>query len=156
MPTTVVSWNIAKSHEPWRQLSQMDADIALLQEAGPVSPDVAGEVDTGPVEHWDWHVWNSRWYEGRFNDPYDRWPMVVKLSDRVEVEWFKQVSPISAPAEGEIAVSGVGTIAAARVIPKDAPLFIAVSMYARWTSPHLSTIGRLGAPHNLGPVGVHR
>ena len=33
-----------------------------------MSPDVAGEVDTGPVEHWDSHVWNSRWYEGRFND----------------------------------------------------------------------------------------
>ena len=58
---------------------------------------------------------------------------------RVEVEWFKQVSPISAPSEGEIAVSGIGTIAAARVIPKDAPPFIAVSMYARWTSPHPST-----------------
>ena len=86
MPTTVVSWNIAKSHEPWRQLLQMGADIALLQEAGPVPPDVAGEVDTGPVEHWDSHVWNSRWYEGRFKDLYDRWPMVVKLSDRVEVE----------------------------------------------------------------------
>ena len=48
MPTTVVSWNIAKSHEPWRQLLQMGADIALLQEAGPVPPDVAGEVDTAP------------------------------------------------------------------------------------------------------------
>ena len=102
-------------------------------------PDVAGEVDTGPVEHWDSHVWNSRWYEGRFKDLYDRWPMVVKLSDRVEVEWFKQVSPISEPAEDEIAVSGIGTIAAARVIPKDAPPFIVVSMYARWTSPHPST-----------------
>ena len=33
MPTTVVSWNIAKSHEPWRQLLQMGADIALLQGA---------------------------------------------------------------------------------------------------------------------------
>ena len=36
-------------------------------------------------------------------------------------------------------VSGIGTIAAARVIPKDAPPFIVVSMYARWTSPHPST-----------------
>lgn len=139
MPTTLVSWNIAKSHKPWRQLLQMDADIALLQEAGPVPHDVAGEVDTGPVEHWDSHVWNSRWYKGRFQDLYDRWPMVVKLSDRVEVEWFKQVSPISEPAADEIAVSGIGTIAAARVIPKDAPPFVAVSMYARWTSPHPST-----------------
>ena len=139
MPTTLVSWNNAKGHEPWRQLLQMGADIALLQEAGPVPPDVADEVDTGPVEHWDSHVWNSHWYEGRFKDLYDRWPMVVKLSDRVEVEWFKQVSPISEPAEDEIAVSGIGTISAARVIPKYVRPFIAVSMYARWTSPHLST-----------------
>ena len=81
MPTTIVSWNIAKRHEPWRQLLQMDADIALLQEAGNPPPDVADRVDTGPVEHWDSHVWNSRWYEGRFDNLYDRWPMVVRLSD---------------------------------------------------------------------------
>ena len=139
MPTTVVSWNIDKGHEPWRQLLQMDADIALLQEVGSVPTDVAGEVDTGPVEHWDSHVWNSRWFEGRFKKLYDRWPMVVKLSDRVEVEWFKQVSPIGQSAEDEIAVSGIGTIAAARVIPEDAPPFIAVSMYARWANSHPST-----------------
>ena len=30
MAVTVVSWNIAKKHEPWRQLLQMDADVALL------------------------------------------------------------------------------------------------------------------------------
>ena len=136
MPTTVVSWNIAKRHEPWRQLLQMDADIALLQEAGSPPPDVADRVGTGPAEHWDSHIWNSRWYEGRFDNLYDRWPMVVKLSDRVEVEWFKQVSPISETREDEIAVSGIGTVAAARIIPKDAAPFIVVSMYARWIKPH--------------------
>ena len=99
--------------------------------------DVAQSVDTGPDEHWDSHVWNSRWWQGRFENLYDRWAMIVKLSDRVEVEWFKQISPIGAMAEDEIAVSGIGTIAAARVRPKDgsAP-FMAVSMYARWVSPH--------------------
>ena len=30
----VVSWNIAKRHQPWRELLRMDADVALLQEAG--------------------------------------------------------------------------------------------------------------------------
>ena len=98
--------------------------------------DVADKVTTGLVEHWDSHVWNSHWYEGRFKKLYDRWPMVVKLSDRVEVEWFRQVSPIGETEEDEIAVSGIGTIAAARVVPKDAPPFIAVSMYARWIKPH--------------------
>ncbi len=151
MAVTVVSWNIAKRKEPWRQLVQMDADVALLQEAAPPPDDVLrlGEatlppaestyhLDIGPRESWDSHVWNSNWYEGRFDNLYDRWAMVVKLSDRVEVEWFKQVSPISEPAEGELAVSGIGTIAAARVTPLDGATdsFIVVSMYARWIRPH--------------------
>ena len=138
MAVVVVSWNIDKRHEPWRQLLEMDADVALLQEAGQPPPDVADRIDTIPKEHWDSHVWNSRWYGDRWPHLHDRWSMVVKLSDRVEVEWFKQVSPIcdTAEAEDEMAVSGIGTIAAALIKPKDAPPFIAVSMYARWTRPH--------------------
>ena len=139
MVITVVSWNIKKSKEPWYQLLRMNADVALLQEVGPVPTDVADRVGIGPVEHWDSHVWNSRWYEGRFKKLYDRWPMVVKLSDRVEVEWFKQVSPIKETEQDEIAVSGIGTIAAARIIPRNEPPFIAMSMYARWIRPHPST-----------------
>ena len=40
----------------------------------------------------------------------------------------------------EIAVSGIGTITAARVTPKDDSIepFIAVSMYGRWLGPHPS------------------
>ena len=146
--TTVVSWNIARRHEPWRQLAAMDADVALLQEATPPPPDVAAEVDTGPPEHWD-----SRWHEGRVDRLLDRWPMVVRLSDRVEVEWFRQVGPISEKEEDEIAVSGIGTIAAARVIPRDAPPFIVASMYARWIRPHPST-GRRSAQFSDG--SAHR
>lgn len=139
--TRVVSWNIAKRTEPWRELVEMDADVALLQEAGKPPADVVHEIDTGPMEHWDSHVWNSRWYEGRWRKLYDRWPKVVKLSDRVEVEWYKQVSPISEVAPDEIAVSGIGAIAAARVTPLEsgAEPFIVVSMYARWIYPHPST-----------------
>lgn len=133
MTTTVVCWNIDKRHEPWRQLVEMDADLALLQEAGSVPSDVAAKVDTGPEEHWNSLTWNVP------EVTYDRWPMVVKLSDRVEVEWFKQTAPISEPSHDQIAVSGIGTIAAARVIPQDGQPFIAVSMYARWIKPHVST-----------------
>lgn len=139
LTTRIVCWNIAKKHAPWRELVAMDADVALLQEAGQVPPDVADKVDTGDREHWDSHVWNSEWYSGRFKNLYDRWPMVVKLSDRVKVEWFKQVSPIGFVAKDEIAVSGIGTIAAARVDPQDGLPFIAMSMYARWIAPHPST-----------------
>ena len=49
LTTTVVSWNIAKGHEPWRQLLQMGADVALLQEVGSVPLDVAEKVKTGGV-----------------------------------------------------------------------------------------------------------
>ena len=52
MATTVVSWNIAKRHEAWRQLVDIGADVALLQEAGMPPADVADKVDTGPREHW--------------------------------------------------------------------------------------------------------
>lgn len=140
-PVTVVSWNVGKRQEPWRQLVNMDADVALLQEAGSPPNDVAGRIDTGPEEHWNSHLWNSDWYQDRSEPPYDRWPMVVKLSDRVEVEWFKQVGPTKEVREDEIAVSGIGTVAAARVTPKagDTPPFIVFSMYARWIRPHPST-----------------
>ena len=117
----------------------MGADVALLQEADQPPPEIADHVEVGGVECWDSHGWNSRWFEGRWGSLYDRWPKVVKLSNRVRVEWFKQVSPISETAEDEIAVSGIGTIAAARITPQDAPPFVAVSMYARWIKPHPST-----------------
>ena len=132
----------------------MGADVALLQEAGGVPGDGADKVFTGPWEHWDSHVWNSDWYSGRWDRLYDRWAMVVKLSERVEVEWFKQVSPISEVAEDEIAVSGIGTIAAARVIPQDGLPFIVVSMYARWLKPHPSTGSKWKVGHSDG--SAHR
>ena len=139
MITKVVSWNVSKRQEPWRQLLKMDADVVLLQEASPPPADVADRLGIGEMEHWDSQYWNSRWHEGRFKNLYDRWAMVVKLSDRVDVEWFKQVSPICEPATDEFPVSGIGTVAAARITPRDAPPFIVVSMYARWIKPHPST-----------------
>ena len=153
MAVTVVSWNIARRHEPWRQLLQMDADVALLQEAAPPPDDVvrlrdatlppaegAGPLDIGPREAWDSHSWNSDWWRGRGDALFDRWPMVVRLSDRVEVEWFKQVGPAGLTEQNEIDVSGIGTIAAARVTLRDGSTepFIVVSMYARWMAPHPS------------------
>ena len=151
MGIKVVSWNIAKMHEPWRQLLQMDAAAALLQEATPPPNDMArprdatlppaeslGPLDTGPREAWDSHSWNSNWWRGRWRALYDRWPMVVRLSDRVDVEWFKQVGPTGPTEPNEVAVSGIGTIAAARVTTRDGSVapFIAVSMYGCWQSPH--------------------
>lgn len=67
--------------------------------------------------------------------------MVVRLSDRVSVEWFRPILPHQQGWEedNEIAVSDIGTIAAARITPQDGQEpFIAVSMYARWLNAHPS------------------
>lgn len=129
----VVSWNIAKMHQPWRDLVEMDADVALLQEAGSVPDDVLDRVELSPHSPWLSH-------DPETGEPnYDRWPMVVRLSDRVKVEWFRQIGPIGVEAQypHDVGVSGIGTLEVAWVIPTSgAEPFIAASMYAHWSSPH--------------------
>ena len=142
----LVSWNINRRLDAWRELLKMDVDVALLQEAGNVPWDVEGKLDTGPTASWDSRVWNAdyeqlwgkeklrrRW--GR-TGLYDRWCKIVKLSDRVEVEWLKQISPIGGVADDEIAVSGIGAISAARITLQNCDPFFVVSMYARWLGWH--------------------
>ena len=144
MPLKLINWNIATRSKPWKQLLAMGADIALLQEARPRAKDARLSLDIGPRASWDSHSWNSGWWGGRgWKALFDRWSMVVKLSDRVEVEWFRQIGPVWGGKPDEIAVSGIGTITAARITPKDCPIepFIAVSMYGRWLGPHPSAVG---------------
>ena len=150
----VVSWNIAKREAPWNVLEEMarggEADVALLQEAGNPPPDLAHPVPYGSEE-----FWRHQQHEGR--PIYDRWCLVVQLSDRVDVEWFRAVPPISHLGEHDIGISGIGTVAAARVTPRGRPkdeAFIAVSMYARYMKPHPSTRTpwQVGAPD----VSAHR
>ncbi len=143
----VVSWNIDKRRAPWFALAEMarrgEADLALLQEAGNPPGEIAYELR----------------YENDALEPttFRDWPLVVQLSDRVEVEWFRQV-----PAKGwwredrEIEVSGIGTMAVARVVPRgrEEEAFLAVSMYARWTRAH--PIYTTKEPGRHADISVHR
>lgn len=143
----IVCWNIARKVKPWYELAEMarrgEVDVALLQEAGSPPGDLAHLI-----RHDDDVFWNRQLY--------DRWPLVVKLSERVEVEWFRQVPPISELGENDIGVSGIGTLAVARIVPKDQSedAFIAASLYARYMKPHPST----NTPWQVGAsdVSVHR
>jgi len=57
----------------------------------------------------------------------------LKMSDRVDVDWFDQVGQNGEPSVNEIALSRVNSLAVARVIPKDKKdgnPFIVASMYA--------------------------
>ncbi len=128
----IVSWNIDNRMQPWCELVRMaqdgEADLALLQEAGGPPGDLVHLVEYDDAVFWNRQL-------------YDRWPLVVKLSDRIAVEHYRQVPPISELGMSDIGVSGIGTIAAARVIPYESEdeAFVAVSMYARWLKPHPST-----------------
>ena len=127
--TTIISWNVAGRLQPWRELLETNADVALLQEVKAIPSNLPPRVALPPDGLCE--PWEAKYF--------DRWPTVVKLSDRVNIEWFKRVLPISETQADEFAVSGIGTIAAARVIPRNGDSFIAISMYARWIRPHVST-----------------
>ncbi|MDA1258424.1 MAG: hypothetical protein O3C10_11385 [Chloroflexi bacterium] len=44
----IISWNIARREEAWRDLLNSDADLALLQEAAPPPIDVAERLTVDP------------------------------------------------------------------------------------------------------------
>ncbi len=134
----IVSWNIAKRSQPWRDLLKMNADVALLQESGDPPWDVRDSVEDGPWEHYDSHTLYSNSHRRYWSNLYDRWCRVVKLSNRVDIEWLTQIPPVADVPEGTIPVSGIGTIAAAIVKPKDKDIepFNVVSMYGRWMGSH--------------------
>ncbi len=95
-------------------------------------------VQDGPWDNYDSHAVYSSSHRRYWSNLYDRWCRVVKLSDRVDVEWLTQVPPVAVPSEGTLPVSGIGTIAAANVKPKDEDIepFTVVSMYGRWMGSH--------------------
>ena len=139
----IVSWNINHSKKPWSYLLDMDADIALLQEAGEPPPEVAERIETDTAP---WQTDGADVVQPR------RWrSAVVKLSERVEVEWL-QAKALAAAGRGDLAVSQLGTLAAAIVTAPGSKPVVVVSMYAPWTSPHSST----GSRWILSDVSVHR
>ena len=131
-PIRIVSWNIARRTKPWYELLDMDADIALLQEAAEPPAKVRNRITV------DSEPWTTA---GEDSGRTRRWrTAVVALSDRVEVEWFGS-GPVGGERPEEFPVSRQGTLAAATVCaPGYEPFFLA-SMYAAWESPHESAQG---------------
>ena len=103
----------------------MDADVALLQEVGKGATQCMADILAG-VETWDW-------------SQSDRWPAVVRLSERVKVDVFRPVAPEEDGdiTQSTIAVSDRRTLAAARVTPlPTGRAFLVFSVYARWLNTH--------------------
>ena len=126
----IVSWNIARRAECWQHLIRSGADVALLQEATEPPAEFADRIDVDPAP------WRTA---GGDCDPPRAWrAAVVRLSKRVQVEWIDAKSFDDA-GSGELAVSRLGTLAAARVTTPGGGSFVCVSMYSPWTRPHAST-----------------
>ena len=159
MGVKVVSWNIATMIKPWRELTAMDADVALLQEARRPP----AEIDRASG-HWTTGVVGLAFVEfglvatggaGPHCMTAGRWWCGSRTESR---STGSSRSALDAwPGQNEIAVSGIGTIAAARVTPKDDSIepFIAVS-------PCMDDgLGRIRASRHRGYMGyadasVHR
>ena len=118
----IVCWNMkwnSNRDRAWALLRDMDADIALLQEAREPPPNVSDWAEVNP-EPWRITGLNVKWRS-----------VVARLSDRVDVEWIEAKS-IAEAGRYEFAVSRPGTLAAAIVTPKGGSPLTVVSMYAAW------------------------
>ena len=126
--TKIISWNIAGRLAPWHSLLEMDADIALLQEAGQPPCDVAARIEVDP----------SPWHTAGASLTRQWKAAIVRLSDRVQVEWIEGKSIPEAGWE-EFAVSRPGTLAVALITPPVGEPFIVASTYGAWENMHHST-----------------
>ena len=127
----LISWNMAHRKEAWYHLVETGADIALLQEAPAPPRDIALRIGT------DEEPWRTD-----SADAVRPWrTAVVRLSERVQVDWLKPV-PIDEAVGGELAVSRRGTLAAAEVRDSNGARYTVVSMYGLWERPHRSTNSR--------------
>ena len=115
-------------------------DIALLQETVLPPEDVAGRVEVDPAPFHD--------AEGHRVSR----AAVVKLSDRVEVEWLEPV-PLAEAKTGDFVVSQPGSIAAAIVAEPGVEPFVAASICAAYEKPHRST-GKMS--WDIVDASVHR
>ena len=119
----IISWNINARPDLWSDVLDLPADVALLQEA-PEPPDsLSNSVEIDP----------SPWFTLRASRPWKA--AIVKLSDRVKVEWL-EAKPLPEAGYQEFAVSLPGTLAVARVTDVDGKNLILASMYGAWESKH--------------------
>ncbi len=96
----------------------------------------------------------ARLYGDSWEREHDnRGARICRLSNQVDVVGFRNIPQGRGPGPDEIAVSAVGTIAAARIIPENGLPFTAILLYARWEKPHPATPTTWrGAPSSWGSV----
>ena len=144
----LVCWNIAKNHDPWRCLvnNEMEADIALLQEATMPPIDVVNRLNK----------MDPRFYQ-EVNPPKSQCT-IIKLTDKVDVKRLKPI-PLCCARDGDLKTTHPGCLAAAIITPRygkalrDNEAFTAVSFCPEYEKPHCST-GKMS--WNIVDASLHR
>ena len=136
----IVSWNINTRPKVWDELLAMDADIGLIQESGVIPEGVRKQISVGKLPDLG---------------GYNRWPLVVGLSDRVDVE---HLEPVDLPArelgQNQVGVSDPSVIALARIQIQGREPFIVASFYGRWIKPRPETKSSWGVGYQ--DASIHR
>jgi hypothetical protein len=117
----LVSWNIGGPGAGWPDVTALDADVALLQEAPTPPVELRGRVFRGA----DDGEWLTTGPEVR------RWrTAIVRLTERVALEPVAS-GPLGT-AWGALGSSRTGSWSAARLHLDDAPPVTVASVYAAW------------------------
>lgn len=134
----IVSWNINRQEAAWKELVNSRYDIALIQEAAP-PPD--GLIDNSCISPGEWRTAGTARRNWR--------TAIVKLSDKVDVEWIS-CKPLDKAGNEDLAVSRMGTIAAARVTQEGQKPVLIFSCYAAWEYHYKSSeIFADGSAHRI-------
>ena len=151
----IVNWNIGFTKQPWLELVDMDADVALLQETCTPPPEVADRVSVNPHRHW---------LSEHYSLTSFRPARVVKLSGPRGRGMVRTGGtpprPAGTPPVASERPQASSTQPSSHPRDGNQPI-IAVSMYGGWQRPHpyagpwVDISGRLGPPHNFGPHCAH-
>lgn len=123
----LITWNIAGREKAWHYLLNIDADLALLQEATEPPSEVAKALDVDPAP---WHTAGA----GK-NRPWRA--ALANLSKQFAVLWFEPKS-IDAACPGDLAVSRMGSLAAASVALPSGEALVVVSIRHLGKPPQLN------------------
>lgn len=135
----IYSWNICRSAAAWRELADLDGDVALVQEA------------VAPPSNLDIEVDDASWSTAGAGVARAWRAAVVRLSDRVSMHPRPCLS-IPEAEMGQLVSCRAGTMAIADVqMPGNEPITV-VSMYAAWERPAAET----GSSWIVADASAHR
>ena len=117
----------------------MGAAVGLIQESGAIPDSIRQQMTAGP--------------ESDLGGRHDRWPLVVRLSDRVAIDHLEPVIPlVGNPGRGQVSISDPSAIALARIKPSGGELFVVVSVYGRLIKPRTETNSSWGVGCQLASI----